>query len=154
MKLNTLRNGSLKSKKRVGRGIGSGRGKTSSRGIKGQKSRSGSAINSFEGGQQSIITSLPKRGFRPYYGRNKLRQQCFNVNHIQKLCDVGKIKSGDVVDNHLFLSLRLIKSSSEKVKILGDGKLSVSLIFRVFAISSNAKEIIEKAGGVIQEVVL
>ncbi|MBQ4874900.1 MAG: 50S ribosomal protein L15 [Rickettsiaceae bacterium H1] len=140
MRLNVLCNNNLKNKKRVGRGIGSGRGKTSSRGVKGQKSRSGKSINGFEGGQQSIITSLPKRGFR---SMRKEKLHCLNIGDIQKFCSRNKIKSGDVIDNELLFKFGLIKSLSTKVKILGRGNLTIPVVFKVHSMSNSVKNIVE-----------
>ncbi len=148
VELNTLFRNHVKRKKRVGRGIGSGRGKTSCRGVKGQKSRTGVSLNGFEGGQQSIVTSLPKRGFKSVC---KVKPKCFNLLDFQRLCVANRIQSGSVIDNELLLSLNLIDSLSQKVKILGEGTVDVALCFKVSAFSKKAKEVIEQNGGSIQE---
>ena len=117
--LNTT--GKIKKKKiRVGRGIGSGKGKTSGRGVKGQKSRSGVAINSFEGGQMPLYRRLPKRGFN-YFG--KLNIAIMNLNKIQSFIDKKTIKSGETINTELLKKLKLINKNSQKLKILGTGEI-------------------------------
>lgn len=150
MKLNTLCGvSSAKSRKRVGRGIGSGRGKTSSRGVKGQKSRSGNSINGFEGGQQSIITALPKRGFNAY---RKYQVQCFSIDDIQRISVKSNLVSNDVIDAKFLSINKLIPSARTKVKILmgKENKISIPLILRVNAISKNARDIIKALGCTVE----
>ena len=105
---------------RVGRGIGSGKGKTSGRGVKGQKSRSGVAIKSFEGGQMPLYRRLPKRGFNPI---NKKNIAILNLDKIQYFINKKNIKSSDVINSDLLKKLKLINKNSIKLKILGSGEI-------------------------------
>lgn len=148
VKLNVLYGNFCSKRKRLGRGIGSGKGKTSGRGIKGQKSRSGVSINSFEGGQQSIITALPKRGFNKLVSKKKV--QCLNIHDIQKLYILGKIAKNQIINSALLFSLGVIRSASLKIKILGEGSISIALKFDIHSISSGALSSIEEVGGSIQ----
>ena len=109
-----------KSKIRVGRGIGSGKGKTSGRGVKGQKSRSGVAIKSFEGGQMPLYRRLPKRGFNPI---NKKNVAIINLDKIQSFIDKKNIKTSDILNSDLLKKLNLINKNSDKLKILGTGDI-------------------------------
>ena len=109
-----------KSKIRVGRGIGSGKGKTCGRGVKGQKSRSGVAIKSFEGGQMPLYRRLPKRGFNPII-KNKIA--ILNLDKIQAYIDKKNIKTSDVINSELLKKLNLINKNSIKLKILGSGQI-------------------------------
>ena len=147
MKLNTLSSRSLKSKKRLGRGIGSGKGKTSGRGHKGQKSRSGVAIKSFEGGQMPLYRRLPKRGFKSI--KNKKKIAVINLSRIQEI--IGKQKT--ILDNKINISKlqksKLINKKYRKLKLLGSGELKQKLDIEVNAISKSAKEKVEKLGGKI-----
>ena len=111
-----------KTKTRVGRGIGSGKGKTSGRGIKGQKSRSGVAIKSFEGGQMPLYRRLPKRGFNSI---SLERVAILNLEKIQSYIDKKTIKTSDVLNKDLFKKLKLINKNSTKLKILGTGEVKV-----------------------------
>ena len=145
MRLNTLSSKSSRPKKRVGRGIGSGKGKTSGRGHKGQKSRSGVAIKSFEGGQMPLYRRLPKRGFKTL--ANKKIFAVMNLFKIQQIVDKKKV----LLDSKINLS-NLQKNNSinrkyKKIKILGEGDLKQKLDIEVNAISKSAKEKIEKSGG-------
>ena len=124
IKLNN-RNKINKSKLRVGRGIGSGKGKTSGRGVKGQKSRSGVAIKSFEGGQMPLYRRLPKRGFNPI---NKKTIAILNLDKIQSYIDKKNIKTTDTLNSNLLKKLKLIDQNSIKLKILGSGAIKLSLI--------------------------
>jgi len=119
IKLNN-RNKIKKYKIRVGRGIGSGKGKTSGRGVKGQKSRSGVAIKSFEGGQMPLYRRLPKRGFNPL---KKVDVAILNLNKIQSYIDKKNIKTSDVLNSDLLKKLNLINKNSQKLKILGTGEI-------------------------------
>ena len=114
------RNKINKSKIRVGRGIGSGKGKTSGRGVKGQKSRSGVAIKSFEGGQMPLYRRLPKRGFNPI---GKKRIAILNLDKIQSYIDKKSIKSNETINSNLLKKLKLINKNSNKLKILGSGAI-------------------------------
>ena len=144
--LNSL--GKVKSKKiRVGRGIGSGKGKTSGRGHKGQKSRSGVAIKSFEGGQMPLYRRLPKRGFNPI---EKIKVGKINLGSIQSFIENKKIKSTDKIDLNLLKKLKLINKKIVKIKILGSGEIKEKINIHADLISKSAKEKIDKIGGIIQ----
>jgi len=133
-------------KMRVGRGIGSGKGKTSGRGVKGQKSRSGVAIKSFEGGQMPLYRRLPKRGFNPL---NKDKIAIINLEKIQNLIDSKRI-SGDLkIDLEILKKANIISKSYNKIKILGTGDVKSKININVDYISKSAKEKLEKIGGTI-----
>ena len=136
-----------KSKIRVGRGIGSGKGKTSGRGVKGQKSRSGVAIKSFEGGQMPLYRRLPKRGFNPL---NNERVAILNLEKIQSLLDNKKLKSTDLLNSELLKKLKLINKNSTKLKILGFGNIKDKINIEANLASKSAVEKLEKIGGSIQ----
>ena len=136
-----------KSKIRVGRGIGSGKGKTSGRGVKGQKSRSGVAIKSFEGGQMPLYRRLPKRGFNPI---SRVNIAVLNLEKIQSYIDKKKIKTSDVLNKDLFKKLRLINKNSTKLKILGTGEIKDKINIEADLASKSAVEKLEKIGGSIQ----
>ena len=143
--LNTLNN--LKTKKiRVGRGIGSGKGKTSGRGVKGQKSRSGVAIKSFEGGQMPLYRRLPKRGFNPV---NKNDIAVINLGDLQNLIDNKKIKADEKININTFKKSKLFRKSINKFKVLSNGNFNSKIDIEADYSSKNAKEKIEKAGGQI-----
>ena len=136
-----------KPKMRVGRGIGSGKGKTSGRGIKGQKSRSGVAIKSFEGGQMPLYRRLPKRGFNPI---NRSLIAIMNLEKIQSFIDQKKINANETINTKLLVKLKLINKNSEKLKILGTGEIKDKMNIEADLISKSAREKLEKVGGVIQ----
>ena len=136
-----------KSKIRVGRGIGSGKGKTCGRGVKGQKSRSGVAIKSFEGGQMPLYRRLPKRGFNPL---NNERVAILNLEKIQSLLDNKKLKSSDLLNSELLKKLKLINKNSTKLKILGFGNIKDKINIEANLASKSAVEKLEKIGGSIQ----
>ena len=136
-----------KTKIRVGRGIGSGKGKTSGRGVKGQKSRSGVAIKSFEGGQMPLYRRLPKRGFNPIL---KEKIAILNLDKIQSLIDKKSLKSNDVINSELLKKLRLINKNSMKLKILGSGNIKDKINIVADLASKSAVEKLEKIGGSIQ----
>ena len=136
-----------KPKIRVGRGIGSGKGKTSGRGGKGQKPSSGVAIKSFEGGQMPLYRRLPKRGFNP------LRNQhiaILNLEKIQSLIDKKTIKSSDIINSELLKKLKIINKNSTKLKILGFGDIKDKINIEANLASKSAVEKLEKIGGSIQ----
>ena len=133
-----------KKKIRVGRGIGSGRGKTSSRGHKGQKSRSGVAIKSFEGGQMPLYRRLPKRGFKSI---NKNNIAILNLSKIQSIFDKTKNNLGDIIDLKILKEKKLINKKYQKLKILGSGEIKKELNISAHFASKQALEKIEKAGG-------
>ena len=137
----------LKKKIRVGRGIGSGKGKTSGRGVKGQKSRSGVAINSFEGGQMPLYRRLPKRGFNPI---NKSNVATINLDKIQAFISQKVIKSDDKINSELLKKLKIINKNSQFLKILGNGEIKEKINLEADLISKTAKEKLEKIGGSIQ----
>ena len=132
---------------RVGRGIGSGKGKTSGRGVKGQKSRSGVAIKSFEGGQMPLYRRLPKRGFNPI---NKINVAKINLDKIQYFIDQKKINPNDKINSELLKKLKIINKNSQKLKILGNGDIKVKINIEADLISKSAKKKLEKVGGLIQ----
>ena len=137
----------VKTKKiRVGRGIGSGKGKTSGRGVKGQKSRSGVAIKSFEGGQMPLYRRLPKRGFNPIK-KNKIA--ILNLDKIQKLVVNKKLDVNSQINIETLKKAKVINSTSNKIKILGSGDINVKINLNIDFISKSAKEKLEKAGGTI-----
>jgi large subunit ribosomal protein L15 len=144
--LNTT--GKVKQKKiRVGRGIGSGKGKTSGRGVKGQKSRSGVAINSFEGGQMPLYRRLPKRGFNSF---GKTNIAIMNLEKIQSFIDQKTIKLSETINTELLKKLKLINKNSEKLKILGTGEIKDKVNIQADLISKSAQEKLTKAGGSVQ----
>ncbi len=130
-------------KKRVGRGIGSGKGKTAGRGVKGQKSRSGVAIKSFEGGQMPLFRRLPKRGFNPLK-KKKVFQ--LNLIKIQELIDKKKINIENKINLNLLKKNKIINNSFNKLKILGNGNLKSKISIEGDMISKSAKEKLEKSG--------
>ena len=144
--LNTT--GKVKEKKmRVGRGIGSGKGKTSGRGVKGQKSRSGVAINSFEGGQMPLYRRLPKRGFNSF---GKLNIAIMNLEKIQSFIDKKTIKANEIINTDLLIKLKLINKNSQKLKILGTGEIQDKINIEADMISKSAQDKLKKAGGSVQ----
>ena len=145
MKLNTLVKTNAK-KIRPGRGIGSGKGKTGGRGIKGQKSRSGVAIKAFEGGQTPLYRRLPKRGFKSLAVNNTA---IINLSHLQKFHDNKKIDLNTPVDLKLLKDRKIINKKYLKLKILGDGDLKNKISLTAHFASKQAKNKIEKAGGTL-----
>ena len=143
MELNNLVKNNKK-KIRVGRGIGSGRGKTSSRGHKGQKSRSGVAIKSFEGGQMPLYRRLPKRGFKTL---NKKNTAILNLSKIQSIYEKNKDKFNTSLDLKSLKDKKFINKKYLKLKILGTGELKIKVDITAHHASKQAKEKIEKAGG-------
>lgn len=136
-----------KTKIRVGRGIGSGKGKTSGRGVKGQKSRSGVAIKSFEGGQMPLYRRLPKRGFNPI-SKNEIA--ILNLEKIQSFIDKKNIKTSDILNSELLKKLKLINKNSKKLKILGTGEIKEKINIEADLASKSALKKLEKIGGSIQ----
>ena len=135
------------SKKRLGRGIGSGKGKTSGRGIKGQKSRSGVAINSFEGGQMPLYRRLPKRGFNPI---NKKKIAKINLDQLQNFLDNKKIDAENLINLETLKIKKIINKSYSKYKILANGNLTSKINIEADFSSNKAKEKVEKLGGVLK----
>ena len=144
--LNKLKKIKIK-KLRVGRGIGSGKGKTSGRGVKGQKSRSGVAIKSFEGGQMPLFRRLPKRGFNPIK-RNFVG--VLNLREIQGHINSKKLKSNEKINIELLKKLQLIKKKFNKVKILGNGEIKDKISLEVNFLSNTAKKKLEKSGSSVK----
>ena len=144
MKLNTLNSKMLKSKKRVGRGIGSSKGKTCGRGHKGQKSRSGVAIKSFEGGQMPLYRRLPKRGFKSIKNKNIAM---INLSRIQQIINKKKILTNTKISLLNLQKSNLINNKYLKLKLLGSGEIKEKFDVEVNFISKSAKEKIEKLGG-------
>jgi|TARA_B110000902_G_C13889838_1_gene430139 large subunit ribosomal protein L15 len=145
MKLNTLVKTNVK-KIRVGRGIGSGKGKTSGRGVKGQKSRSGVAIKAFEGGQTPLYRRLPKRGFKSLFVRNTA---IINLSHLQKFHDDKKIDLNLPIDLKLLHEKKIINKKYLKLKILGDGELKIKISITANFASKQAQAKVEKVGGIL-----
>ena len=135
------------SKKRLGRGIGSGKGKTSGRGVKGQKSRSGVAIKSFEGGQMPLYRRLPKRGFNPI---NKKKIAKINLDQLQNFLDSKKIDSQNLINLETLQLKKIINKSYSKYKILANGNLTSKINIEADFSSITAKEKVEKLGGVLK----
>ena len=145
MHLNQLISKTSKSKKRLGRGIGSSKGKTSGRGHKGQKSRSGVAIKSFEGGQMPLYRRLPKRGFKTIGGKKKIA--IVSLLKIQDIVKKNSTLSGSTINLLSLQKLKFVNKKYKKLKLLGPGELKDKLNFEVNAVSKSAKEKIEKLGG-------
>ena len=149
MKLNTLVK-TNKSKIRVGRGIGSGKGKTSGRGVKGQKSRSGVAIKSFEGGQMPLYRRLPKRGFN---SKNNILKKKFiaklNLGDLQNFLKNKRIESKEEINLKYLKDKKIIRNKYEKLKVLGSGELNEKLKIKTDFISKSAKTKIENVGGLV-----
>jgi len=148
MKLNTLNSRKFKSKKRLGRGIGSSKGKTCGRGHKGQKSRSGVAIKSFEGGQMPLYRRLPKRGFKSNI-KNKKKIAMINLSKIQLIVTKHKILLNNKINLTNLQKSKLINKKFTKIKILGSGDIKEKLDIEANSISKSAKEKVEKLGGKI-----
>jgi large subunit ribosomal protein L15 len=138
-----------KTKLRVGRGIGSGKGKTSGRGVKGQKSRSGVSIKAFEGGQMPLYRRLPKRGFNAIK-RYQAVIAIMNLEKIQSYVNEKTINSNEIINIELLKKLKLINKNSQKLKILGTGDIKDKVSIEAHLISKSAVIKLEKAGGTIQ----
>ncbi|AGB70901.1 MULTISPECIES: 50S ribosomal protein L15 [Rhizobium] len=149
MKLNEIKDneGSTHSRKRLGRGIGSGSGKTGGRGVKGQKSRSGVAINGFEGGQMPIYRRLPKRGFNNIFASDYV---VVSLARIQAAVDAGKLDAKNTVDAAALKAAGVIRRVKDGVRVLSDGELKAKLALEVAGASKTAVEKIEKAGGSVK----
>jgi large subunit ribosomal protein L15 len=146
MKLNELADkpGSRKSRMRVGRGIGSGKGKTAGRGVKGQKARTGVAVKGFEGGQMPLHRRLPKRGFNNIFAKE------FNeigLDRVQEAIDAGKLDAKKVVDKAALKAAGVIRKAKDGVRLLANGALKASVKFEIEGASKSAREAVEKAGG-------
>ena len=148
MNLNEIRdnNNATKEKKRIGRGIGSGTGKTSGKGHKGQKARSGVSIKGFEGGQMPIHRRLPKRGFTNI---NRIPYIVLNFNRIQNLINDKKIDPNKIINSQTLLDLGIVKTMKSKIKLLAKGEIKTKINIEVDAASASAKDFVEKLGGSI-----
>ena len=148
MRLNELSDnpGATKARKRVGRGIGSGKGKTAGRGVKGQKSRSGVAINGFEGGQMPIHMRLPKRGFNK---PNRKRYAEVTIATLERAVQSGKIKAGQKLDAEALVKAGVIRRAHDGVRVIGNGTLSVGLDLHIASATKGAQGIVEGAKGSI-----
>jgi large subunit ribosomal protein L15 len=148
MNLNEIKdnNKATKDRKRIGRGIGSGTGKTSGKGHKGQKARSGVAVKGFEGGQMPIHRRLPKRGFTNI---NRVPFVELNLDNIEKLIANKKINNQKAINSEYLLELGLIKKITSKVKLLAKGEIKSKINIEVSAVSSKARELVEKVGGTV-----
>ncbi|OYY72545.1 50S ribosomal protein L15 [Sphingomonas sp. 28-63-12] len=146
MKLNELRDndGARKSRMRVGRGIGSGKGKTAGRGQKGQKSREGVSIAGFEGGQMPLHMRLPKRGFNNIFAKDHAE---VNLGAIQKMIDAGKLATDATIDHAVLKAAGLARGGKDGVRLLAKGELTTKLNFTVAGASKGAIEAVEKIGG-------
>ena len=149
MKLNEIRDnkGARKSRVRVGRGIGSGLGKTGGRGQKGQKSRSGVSVYGFEGGQMPLHMRLPKRGFNNIFAKDYAE---VNLGAIQKLVDAKQLDAKGVIDHGALKAAGVARGGKDGVRILGKGAFGAKLNFKVAGVSKGAREAIEKAGGSVE----
>ena len=149
MRLNELRDnpGATKEKKRVGRGPGSGKGKTAGRGIKGQKSRSGVAINGYEGGQMPLYQRLPKRGFNNI---NAKRYAVINLGILQKFIDSGKLDVKNTLNEEVLLNSGLVRRVWDGVRLLNKGQITSKVNIEVTGASKTAVAAIEKAGGTVK----
>ena len=149
MKLNDIRdnNGARQSRVRVGRGIGSGLGKTAGRGQKGQKSREGVSIKGFEGGQMPLHMRLPKRGFNNIFARDYAE---VNIGAVQKAIDAGKLDIKGTLDHDALKAAGLARGGKDGVRLLGKGELKAKLNLKIAGASKGAREAVEKAGGSIE----
>ena len=149
MKLNELKDndGARKGRMRVGRGIGSGKGKTAGRGQKGQKSRSGVSIKGFEGGQMPLHMRLPKRGFNNIFAKDFAE---VNLGAIQKLIDAGTLDAKGTLDHDALKAAGLARGGKDGVRVLGKGTFSAKIALKVAGISKGAREAVEKAGGSVE----
>jgi large subunit ribosomal protein L15 len=149
MKLNEIRDnqGARKSKMRVGRGIGSGKGKTAGRGQKGQKSREGVSIAGFEGGQMPLHMRLPKRGFNNIFAKDYAE---VNLGAIQKMIDAGKLSADGTLDHDALKAAGLARGGKDGVRLLGKGAITSKLSFRVAGASAGARSAVEAAGGSVE----
>ena len=152
MKLNEIRDnaGARKGRMRVGRGIGSGKGKTAGRGQKGQKSRSGVSVFGFEGGQMPLHMRLPKRGFNNIFAKDYAE---VNLGAIQKLIDAGKLDAKGTLDHDTLKAAGLARGGKDGVRLLGKGELKAKLSLKVAGVSKGAREAVEKAGGSVEIIV-
>jgi large subunit ribosomal protein L15 len=148
MKLNEIRDneGARESSKRVGRGIGSGKGKTAAKGHKGQKARAGVSLHAFEGGQMPLHRRLPKRGFNNIWAKQYVE---VNLDKLQQAVDAGRIDSSKPVDAAAISAAGLVKRTRDGVRLLGRGELKAKLDLHVAGASKSAREAVEQAGGTV-----
>ena len=144
--LNDLRDnkGARKGRMRVGRGIGSGKGKTAGRGQKGQKARSGVAINGFEGGQMPLHMRLPKRGFNNIFAKD---YAIVNLGQIQRLIDAGTLSADDAIDHDALKAAGLARGGKDGLRLLAKGALTARITITVAGVSAGARSAVEAAGG-------
>jgi large subunit ribosomal protein L15 len=149
MKLNEIADneGARKGRMRVGRGIGSGKGKTAGRGVKGQKSRTGVAIKGFEGGQMPLYRRIPKRGFHPPHQKT---WQVVNLGTLQKAIDDKKLDAAQPIDSAAMLAAGLFKNAWDGVRLLGKGEITSKIEVKVAGASASAIAAVEKAGGKVE----
>lgn len=149
MKLNEIKDndGARKSRMRVARGIGSGKGKTAGRGQKGQTSRSGVSIAGFEGGQMPLHMRLPKRGFNNIFGTDYAE---VNLGQLQKLVNAGTLAAGTTLDHAVLQAAGIARGGKDGVRLLGKGTITSALTFRVAGVSAGARAAVEAAGGSVE----
>jgi large subunit ribosomal protein L15 len=148
MKLSEIadRPGARKTRRRVGRGIGSGKGKTAGRGVKGQKARTGVAVKGFEGGQMPLHRRLPKRGFKMLFAKDFNE---INLGRVQQAIDAGKLDPAATVDVEALVKAGVLRRAKDGVRLLGEGELKAKVAFAVAGASKRAREAVEKAGGTL-----
>ncbi|MCB1537972.1 MAG: 50S ribosomal protein L15 [Rhodospirillales bacterium] len=153
MKLNELKpkQGSRKKRMRVGRGIGSGKGKTSGRGGKGQTARTGVSLHGFEGGQTPLYRRLPKRGFKK---PNRMEYAEINLGALQTAIDAGKLDAKKAIDEDALVAAKLVRRKQDGVRVLAKGALKVKVALKVSGASAAAKAAVEKAGGSLELIVI
>lgn len=146
MKLNRITDnpGAHKKRKRLGRGIGSGKGKTAGRGVKGQKARTGVALGGFEGGQMPLHRRMPKRGFHNIFRR---RYQVINLGRLQKAIDAGKLDAGKLINAESLVAAGVMRRARDGVRLLAKGEIGIKLNIEVVGASQAAIDAVEKAGG-------
>jgi len=146
MKLNRITDnpGAHKKRKRLGRGIGSGKGKTAGRGVKGQKARTGVALGGFEGGQMPLHRRMPKRGFHNIFRR---RYQVINLGRLQKAIEAGKLDAGKLINAESLVAAGVMRRARDGVRLLAKGEIGIKLNIEVVGASQAAIDAVEKAGG-------
>lgn len=149
MKLNEIKDneGARKGRMRVGRGIGSGKGKTAGRGVKGQKARTGVSINGFEGGQMPLFRRLPKRGFSNY---TRKEYEVINLSDLQRIVDEKKIDASKPVNAEVLKQAGLVHNNKHGIKLLAKGELKAKVTVQVSKASATAQEAVKKAGGKVE----
>lgn len=152
MKLNEMKpnEGSVRKRVRVGRGHSSGKGKTSGMGTKGQKARSGVAINGFEGGQMPLYRRLPKQGFTNIFAKEYVT---VSLGQLQAAIDAGKLDGKATIDENAIVKAKLVRRKKDGVRVLGNGELKAKITLKVSGITAGAKATLEKAGGKVELVV-